>query len=417
MQSLSSEGTWTAETDNVSLLDLLIVVAERKRIVFRVTAIFAVASIVISFVLPKRYTASVTLLPPQQSTSSLSSVLASQFAVGLGSMSSFAGSSLGLKSPNETYVAMLKSRTVEDAMVRRFELMQEYNEQYLSDARKTFEHYAVIEGNGKDGLIHISIEDKDPNRAAAMANGYVEEYRKLSGHLAVTEAAQRRLFFEQQLEQAKDNLADAEEALKRTEQTTGLIQLDSQAKALIEAAATLRAQVAAKEVQIESMRTFATGENAQLIQAEQELESLQAQLAQLGGGNNSQVEGLIIPKGRVPQAGLDYVRRVRDVKYFETIFEILARQFEAAKLDEAKQGAVIQVVDPAVPPDRRSAPKRSLIVVVSTMMGSCFGIIVVLCLSAYQRLLEDEKSSRKVLLLRKALSFSGGFFHVGRRAN
>jgi uncharacterized protein involved in exopolysaccharide biosynthesis len=310
-------------------------------------------------------------------------------------MASLAGGSLGIKNPNETYVAMLKSRTVEDAMVQRFNLMQEYHARYLSDTRKAFEHHATIDGNGKDGLIHISIEDRDPHRAAEIANGYVEEYRKLSGHLAITEAAQRRLFFEQQLEQAKNDLAGAEEALKSTEQTTGLIQLDSQARALIESAATLRAQITAKEMQIQGMRTYAAGENSQLVQAEQELGSLRSQLAQLGGGGNGQ-DDLIVSKGRVPQAGLEYVRKVRDVKYYETIFEILARQFEAAKLDEAKQGAIIQVVDPATPPDHKTSPKRSLIVIGATFAAFLVSIFIALLQAAFEHLKTDPETVGKL---------------------
>ncbi len=143
--------------------------------------------------------------------------------------------------------------------------------------------------------------------------------------------------------------------MKETEQKTGLIQLDSQARALIESAATLRAQIAAKEVQIQGMQTYATGENAQLIEAEQELAGLRAQLAKMGGtGDNP--DSIIVPKGQMTTAGLEYVRRLRDVKYYEAIFDILARQFELAKLDEAKEGAIIQVVDPAIPPDKKSSP-------------------------------------------------------------
>jgi len=124
---------------------------------------------------------------------------------------------------------MLQSRTVEDAMVKHFGLMQEYRKRYLSDARKAFEGHATVDGSGKDGMIHISVEDHDPRRAAELANGYVDQFRDLSQHLAISEASQRRLFFQQELEQAKNNLANAEEALKQTELTTGVIQPDSQA--------------------------------------------------------------------------------------------------------------------------------------------------------------------------------------------
>jgi tyrosine-protein kinase Etk/Wzc len=354
--------------DGLSLVEFLTVLAEQKASVLRITVGFAIVSILLAFLLPQWYTASVALLPPQQN-SSLSAAMVSQLG-NLGGLASMAGAGgLGLKNPNDMYVGMLKSRTVEDAMVQKFGLMQEYHKRYASDARKTFERHATIDGGAKDGLIHISVEARDPKRAAELANGYLDQFRTLSEHLAITEASQRRLFFERQLEQAKDNLATAEEGLKETEQKTGLIQLDSQARALIESASILRAQIGAKEVEIQSLRTFATDENGQLIQAQQELNGMRAQLAKLGGTEENNDASLLVPKGRVPQAGLEYVRKLRDVKYYETIFDILARQFEVAKLDEAKQGAVIQVVDVAVPPDKRSFPRRTWIIVGGTVLG------------------------------------------------
>jgi uncharacterized protein involved in exopolysaccharide biosynthesis len=389
------------DEDEISLLDLLIVLAERKHIILWVTVTFAVVAVVISLILPKQYTASVALLPPQQN-SSMGSAIASQLG-NLGGMAAFAGGGLGLKSPNDMYIAMLKSRTVEEAMVKHFGLVQEYKQKYISDACKVFERHAIIDGSGKDGLLHIAVEDPDPNRAAQLANGYVDQFRNLSEHLAITEASQRRLFFEQQLEQAKDNLANAEEALKETQQKTGVIQLDSQARALIESAATLRAQIAAKEVQIQSMRTFATGENAQLIQAEQELDGLRTQLAKLGGSENIDA-GLMVPKGQVPEAGLEYVRKLRDVKYYETIFDILARQFEIAKLDEAKQGALVQVVDAAVPADRRSFPKRGMIVIAATAAGFFVGIIIAIGHALYANMNRKSEYAVKFMQLREALS-------------
>ena len=312
------------------------------------------------------------------------------------------GSSL-LKNPNDMYVGMLKSRTVEDAMIQRFGLMQEYRKRYLSDARKKFEHYVTVDDSGKDDLIHISVEDHDPRRAADLANGYVDQFRDLSQHLAITEAGQRRLFFEEQLKQANQNLADAEEALKVTEQRTGLIELDSQAKALIESGAALRAQIAAKEVQIQGMQTYATGQNAELVEAQQELDGLRAQLAKLGGGGDDSA-AIIVPKGQMTEAGVEYVRKLRDVKYYETIFDILARQFEMAKLDEAKEGAIIQVIDPAIPPDKKSFPMRTLIVIVATFVGLLVGIFCVLWQAALQRMKEDPEVSSKLTYLRRAFS-------------
>jgi uncharacterized protein involved in exopolysaccharide biosynthesis len=279
-----------------------------------------------------------------------------------------------LKNPNDLQVAMLKSRTVEDAMVDRFHLMDFFKLKYKSDARKKFEKIVDIDSGAKDGLIRISVTDRDPKRAEEMANGYVEEFKKLSATLAVTEASQRRLFFEQQLTQAKDNLATAEEDLKRTEQKTGLVQLDAQTRATIELLADLRGQIAAKEVQITGMRSFATGENPDLQIAEQQLAGLRAQEQRMGAASEGATNALI-PKGNMQEAGIEYIRKLRDVKYFETIFDLLARQYEVAKVDEARQGAVVQVVDRAVVPDKKSSPQRTLIVLGSVVLGLFAGIV------------------------------------------
>jgi tyrosine-protein kinase Etk/Wzc len=385
--------------EDSTLLDLAILVIERKGVIVKTTAICALLALIVVFVVPVRYTATTVLLPPQQQNASMTSLLASQLG-GLGSMAMLAGSSaFGLKNPNDMYVGMLKSETVENAVIKDFGLMAEYHKKYLSDTRKKFESNVSVDASDKDGLIHIKVEDHDAARAAQIANGYVAEFRKLSAGLAVTDAAQRIHFFGDQLEQAKNRLADAEESLKATQESTGLIELDSQARALIESAAMLRAQITGKEVQIQAMSTYATGDNAQLMQAQRELDSLRSQLAALGGSEQNP-DSLIVPKGRVPEAGLEYVRKLRDVKYYETIFDILARQYELAKLDEAKEGALIQVVDPAIKPDRRSFPKRAMICITATFAGLFLGILIALTQASIAQLETDPHAAAKIALLR-----------------
>lgn len=393
--------------DNLSLLDILVILADHWRVIFWITVSFALLSVPVSLLLPKRYTATATLLPPRQN-SSLDAMLSSELGGssqlgGLEGMAALAGSSLGLRNPNDMYVSMLTSRIVEDAVIRRAGLMKEYGKKYLSDARKKLEDRTDIKGDGKDSLIHISVEDSSPRRAVEIVDAYIGQFRDLSQRLAVSEASQRGLFFEQQLVQAKNNLANSEEALKQTELKTGLIQLDSQARALIDSVASLRAQIAAQEMMIQGMETYATGQNARLVEAQQELDSLRTQLAKLGGSEVTD-DGLIVPKGLVPEAGLEYVRKLRDVKYYETIFEILARQYELAKLDEAKAGAIIQVVDPAIPPDKRSFPKRSLIVVGATAIGFFIGVFTALAHAGLIRMNADAETRAKLDFLKRTLT-------------
>jgi len=354
-------------SSELSILDILVLLSEGKAFVVRFVLGAALLGTAVAFLLPVRYEAKVVLMPPQQN-SSVSSALMNQLG-NLGSLAALTGSGLGLKNPAEMYVSLLTSRTVEDAMIQRFGLMQEYREKRLSDTREKLETRTTAVAGAKDGLIRLSVEDRDPDRATELANGYVEEFRRLSASLAITEAARRRLFFEQQLQQAKENLAVAEEAMKKTEESTGILQIDSQARSLIESAAVLRGQVVAKQVQIQGMRSFAAEGNPDLVLAKQELAALQAQLERLAGSQPDEGSDLMLSKRRATGAGLEYIRKFRDVKYQETLFQLLAKEFEMAKLDEAREGAIVQVVDRAVVPDRRSSPHRLLIVIGTTILA------------------------------------------------
>lgn len=399
--SLLEADEMKARPGELNLLETLIVLAKRRRLIFTVTIGVAVLTAIIVLLVPSRYTAESVILPPAQN-SSISSSLLGQLS-NTSSLAAVAGASLGIKNPGDLYVALFQVRTVEDSVVRRFELMKRYKAKNMVDARKALERNAKVSLGAKDGLIRIDVTDHDPKFAADLANGYVDEYKQLSANLAVTEASQRRLFFEQQLREANDSLTNAEEAMKRSEQTTGMLQMDGQARSLIESAAALRGQIAAKEVELQAMRSYATEDNPQIVLAQQELAALRAQLAKLAGSDASTSSDIIIPKGNVPQAQMDYLRRLRDLKYYETIKELIAKQFELAKLDEAKQGAVIQVVDVAVPPDKRSFPKRTITVFAATVLS--FFVVCGWCLIAggIERLKRDPVERERIAELRTIL--------------
>lgn len=400
--SQTSEAETAAESE-MSLLDLLVVVLRRKRFILRFVIIAALLAAIVSLLLPVQYEAKVVLLPPQQNSSVGSALLSQLGSVGsLGSLASLAGGGLGLKNSTDMYISFLTSRTVEDAMIQRFGLMQEYHSKKMSEARKSLERHATALAGAKDGLIRLTVEDHDPKRAADLANGYVEEFRKLSASLAITEAARRRLFFDQQLQEAKDKLTQAEEAMAKTQQSTGVLQIDSQARALIESAAVLRAQVVAKQVQVESMRSFATDDNPGLVLAKQELAALQAQLDRIAGSQKGTGPGqdtgsdINLSKGRVTGAGMEYLRRYRDLKYQETVFELLAKEYEVAKLDEAREGSIIQVVDAAVPPDTKSSPHRTLIVLGTTIFAFFLAVFWVLLRERSSRTFELPENRQRI---------------------
>lgn len=361
-----SQGSYT-EPEGLHVLDLLIVFARCRRFIALFTIGAGLLTAIVVLLIPSQYTAETMILPPAQN-SSMSSALLSQLG-GSSALASVAGAGLGIKNPSDMYISLFRSRTVEDAVVQRFGLMTRYREKRMTDARKAFEDHSTAVLGVKDGLIRVTVRDRDPKLAAEIANAYVDEFRKLSANLAITEASQRRVFFQQQLLEANGNLAAAEEAMKHTEQSTGILQIDSQARSLIESAAALRAQVTAKEVQLQAMRAYATEDNPDVVRARDQLAALQGQLAKLAGNGDDSDASLIVSKGKAPQASMEYLRKLRDVKYFETITELIAKQFEIAKLDEARQGAIIQVADVAVPPDKRSFPKRTITIVLIAILG------------------------------------------------
>ncbi len=355
--------------DEINLFDLLPGLLQRRKFILNMTLGATILAAISVFVVRSEYTAEAVVLPPGQN-SSVNAALLGQLG-GSGALASAAGASLGVKNPSDMYVSLFRSRSVEDAVIRRFGLLDRYHTSKMSDARARFENHSSVTLGVKDGLIAIDVTDHDPKVAADVAAGYVDEYRKFSAHLAITEASQRRVFFQQQLSQANSDLVMAQNAMKGTQQSTGVLQIDMQTRALVESAAEVRAQIVAKQVQLQGMRAYATDSNPDVIELKQQIAELQGQLAKLSG-NSQYSNGLLLPKGDVPAATMEYLNKLRNVKYYETIADLVAKQFEQAKLDEARQGTAIQVVDQPVIPDTRSYPKRLQTIVVAAL-ASFFG--------------------------------------------
>ncbi len=387
------------EEEKTHFLEPLIVLARRKFFILWFVLGAALVSAVVVLLLPSYYTATTKILPPQQNQS-MSAAMLSQLGQ-LAPLIGAAGKDLGIRNPNDMYVAMLRSRTVADNMIKHFNLMSVYRAKTLMDARKELENATEIVA-GKDGIISLSVEDRSADRAAQMANAYIEELETLTRTLAVTDAGKRRFFFEREVKTVSDELATAELSLKQTEESTGIIQLDSQSKVMLQAYADLRAQVGLKQVQVQSMRSFATAENPDLLRAEQELKALQSQLGRFerGQGGRSSAD---LALDKVPGAGLEYVRKLREVKYRETLFELLARQYEAARIDEARDASIIQALDQAIPPEKRSWPKRTLIVLTATLLAFLLAIVAVYVEAGFERIKEDPHSAARWQLFRMYL--------------
>ena len=378
----------------IHLIDVWIVLSRYRKFILWSTLGMSVLAAITVFLLPSRYTAETVVLPPGEN-SSLSSAILGQVG-GSSALASLAGASLGVKNPGDRYVSLFRLPIVEDALIKRFNLMNRYHQKRITDTRHRFEDRSTVVLGPKDGLIRISVTDWDPNLAAEMANAYVDEFRKLSAHLAVTEASQRRLFFQQQMLDANEDLAAAEEAMKNTEQTTGVLQIDSQAKALIESAATLRGQITAKEVEIQVMQSSLTENNPRMIAAEQELSALNTQLALLNGKDTGLNSDIIPAKNSLLASQVAYIRKLRDLRYYEAIEEILAKQFEMAKLDEAREGAIIQVAEVASPPDKRSFPRRTITIVIATFLSFVLSSVGCLFFEGFKRMKSSREESRRL---------------------
>jgi uncharacterized protein involved in exopolysaccharide biosynthesis len=301
---------------------------------------------------------------------------------------------LAIKNPSEIYIAVLKSRTLADALIDRFDLRKLYGVSLRSDAQLVLSKESQIT-LGRDNLITIAVEDTDPKRAAAIANAYVKELDKLSGLIAVTEASQRRLFFEKQLVEARDNLVKAELDARSAMDEGGLAAVDAQGRTIIQTTEMLRARVASKEVELNSMRGFATEQNPAYRNALEELNALREQLAKMERGDGGSKTGRT--------AGQKNLMKLRELRYHEELLEFFSRQYERAKVEEARQGTVIQVLDWAVEPDRRSSPKRSLIVLLTTAIATIVAVALALILEALERARQDPRGSQRLADLRRHL--------------
>lgn len=335
------------EDEGLDLLDLALPLLQHWKLLVIGPLLAGLIALGITYLIKPSFTSKAVFLPPQQQQSAAASAIAS-----LGALSGLVGAAGSIKSPADQYVALLQSATVADRLIDEFKLMQVYDSKYRFEARKELADNTRIALGKKDGLISVEVDDTDPERAAAMANRHVDELRRLGAQLALTEAQQRRVFFEAQLKKTRDDLTEAQQQLQASGFNPGA--LKAEPKAAAESYARLRAEVTAAEVRLQTLRRNLSDATPEVQQAQAMLGALRAQL--------SKSEATTDLAG-----GPDYVSKFREFKYQETLFDLFARQYELARLDESREGALIQVVDVAKPAERKSKPKRALIVVATTL--------------------------------------------------
>jgi uncharacterized protein involved in exopolysaccharide biosynthesis len=338
------------------------------------------AALGISFMIPPTFTAKTQFLPPQQQQSSASALVQ---ALGVGAIGGLSAG-LGIKNPADQYIGFLKSQSIQDAMVDRFDLLKRYDTKFRVDARKALLENTKIT-SCKDGIIALELDDKDPKVAADMANAYLDELRRLMNRLSLTEAQLRRSFFEKKLNEAKENLSSAEESLRGTGVSSGV--LKTSPGTAVEVVARLKAGVTVQEIKVASMRGYLADTSPEFVQAMKELSVLKTQLTYAEKSDTTSGDGL-------------YISRYREFKYQETLFELFAKQYELARVDESREGAAVQVVDDAKPPEKKSKPKKAMIATLATLVTGFLFLLLVFLRKAYFNAANNKDTADKISQIR-----------------
>lgn len=352
----------------IDFLDYLFVVMKHKKMVLKTCVVAVFLTSCVALLLPNIYTATALILPPQQETSDLATMLGNA-----GDIAALAGLQVNNNS-GDLYLGLLQSRSVADAIIDKFDLMQVYDEEFRVKAYQALRKYASVSQGRKDGIISITVNDEDPERAAAIANAYVDEIKKFNVRLNLSNAGRERAFIEDRLAVARSDLLRAEESLKEFQEKNNAIEIDAQAEAIIDSIASLKGELASKEVELGVLLVSHTEQKLVVKIVRRAINELKAQISKLEQSPTGEHTSgdIFISTAKVPELRAQYVRYLRDVKIQETLFELLTKQYEMAKIREAKNISTIQVIDEAVPPDRQSSPKRLLIIIlVALAAGMC----------------------------------------------
>ena len=358
--------------DEINLLELLLVIVQHKKMIILTCVTTFIVACGLTLLMPNIYTATARILPSQEDSGGLSSMLGS-----MGGLASLAGISSG-GGKGELYVGMLKSRTVSDAIIERFDLMKHYEWNSRSGAYSAMAGMAKFSLGKDDGILSVSFEDEDPALAADIANAYVEELQKLNVKINLNNAGRERLFLEDRLKLVKRDLANAEDALKEFQEKNKAIRIDDQASAIIGAIASLKGELASKEVELGVLLSSQTEQNPQVVALREGIIQIKEQISKMERSpQGNEVSGdIFLATSEVPELGIQYARLLRDFKVQETLFELLTKQYEVAKISEAKSTSTIQILDNATPPDGKSKPKRAMIVILATFCAGFVSLIV-----------------------------------------
>jgi uncharacterized protein involved in exopolysaccharide biosynthesis len=350
---------------------------------------------VVAMLLAKpRYSSTAVMIVPQ--TSASTAALAAKLGAGASALDLIGGG-------YELYADIIQSRTVTDRLIADFDLKKVYHAKTIEDAEVTLEKMTRV-ATQREGVLRVTVQDEDPRLAAALANDYLHQLDVLNSQLALTAVSQERVFLEKELIAEKDRLADAEVALEQSQEKATGLPPEAEATADLSAIETTRVQLRAAQVRLGALLTAETDQNPEVIRERAQIASLTAQLNALQQGASSAATGT--PTRAVPARALEYTRRLRDVKFHEAIFELLAKQFETAREQEAKSPSIVEVLDPAVPAVHKSWPPRTIYCLLALVAGFFVGIFLVTAKAfvlAYTRAPQNAAQIRAVAAQYRAM--------------
>jgi capsule polysaccharide export protein KpsE/RkpR len=380
----------------------LSVLWNERRFLGRCILIGFIASIIIVLLIPVRYTSITRLMPPEQSNSSgIAAMLASVTAGSGGGLGAIGGDLLGIKTSSDLFLGVLHSRTIQDALVLKFDLRKAYGVSGMEDARKLLEKRTDVSADRKSGIITIVVQDHDKDRAAALAAEYVAQLDRVVTSLSSSSAHKERVFLERRLIQVNQDLENSEDDFSKFASKNTAIDIKEQGKAMIDAAAIVEGQLIAAQTELQSLRQLYTENNVRVRSTQARVDELKRQLQKLGGNaspapDSNAAQSEDIPTIRqLPGLGVPYADLYRRVKVQEALFETLTKQYELAKIDEAKETLSVKVLDPADVPERKSYPPRTILIFFGTGLAFAIGVVWVAAATHWRSI--NPGDPRKVL--------------------
>jgi uncharacterized protein involved in exopolysaccharide biosynthesis len=382
--------------------DWLWLLWERRQFLLRIALWGLVVSTTIAFLIPKRYESTTRLMPPDAQSSSSVAIVAAMAGKGNVGLGSSWGDLLGLKSSGALFTDVLQSRTVQDRIIEKFDLRKVYGDKYWQDARKDLAQYTAVSEDRKSGVVTITVTDRDPQRAAQMAQSYVEELDRLVTQVSTSSARRERVFIEERLKSVKHDLDSASQQFSEYASQNTAVDITAQAKAMVEAAARLEGELIASQSELQGLEQIYTGNNVRVRSMRARVEELKRQLKKLGGQDpgspstdspQSQQDFPSIRK--LPLLGVKWTDLYRQTKIQEAVYELLTRQYEITKIQEVKEIPTVKVLDLAIVPERKVSPHRLMLMILGTLLALSAGIVWVLGAATWQQM--DQQDSRRQL--------------------